>query len=386
MRPATHRPCGAGRHSPAFGIDPDAWLADWLGAAQRRNDTGGTRRASIDSIVHAPIPPAVRAPVIEAAQKITEGPGLFRSRLTTCAAASRRWNTRSWWSYEHDGETHRVQRTKTCRARLAVVPDAGQCRRSNSPIPSTHCWRSFMSRDLTAVDLADPALFAAGIPQQAFAAMRATPGLFWNAIDGDASDGFWAVTRHADIVEVSRDPETFSSAVGHIMIYDIDDDARCRASMIDMDPPSIPGCGVLSVRRSRHATCSRTPRSSGRVRAARRSHRTRRRGLGRPLPSEPIGVICDILGVPEADHALMIELSDHLVAAHRAPRCRPMHTATPRRFACCRSTRQPRMRSTSTLISAGGAARTRKTISSPSSSRPRLMVSTSARKSSPTFG
>ena len=95
-----------------------------------------------------------------------------------------------------------------------------------------------MSRDLTPVDLADPALFGSGIPHQAFAAMRATPGLLWNAIGGDVSDGFWAVTRHADVVEVSRDPETFSSAVGHIQIYDIDDDALdARASMIDMDPP-----------------------------------------------------------------------------------------------------------------------------------------------------
>ncbi len=50
--------------------------------------------------------------------------------------------------------------------------------------------------------------------------------------------GFWSVTRHADLVTVSRDTETYSSAVGHIQIYDIDDDAlAARASMIDMDPP-----------------------------------------------------------------------------------------------------------------------------------------------------
>ena len=94
------------------------------------------------------------------------------------------------------------------------------------------------ARVLAPVDLADPGLYDRGIPHDVFAALRATPGLVWNAIDGDPDDGFWAVTRHADVVEVSRDTTTYSSAVGHIQIYDIDDDAlEARASMIDMDPP-----------------------------------------------------------------------------------------------------------------------------------------------------
>lgn len=175
-----------------------------------------------------------------------------------------------------------------------------------------------MSRDLTPVDLADPALFGSGIPHQAFAAMRATPGLLWNAIGGDVSDGFWAVTRHADVVEVSRDPETFSSAVGHIQIYDIDDDALdARASMIDMDPP-------IHTRLRRLVSKAFTPRHvqsytlavRARVRAALDDLVAGGGGdwVDRVAKPIPIGVICDILGVPEADHALMIELSDHLVA------------------------------------------------------------------------
>lgn len=32
--------------------------------------------------------------------------------------------------------------------------------------------------------------------------------------------GFWALTRHADILEVSRNPETFSSARGGVNIVD----------------------------------------------------------------------------------------------------------------------------------------------------------------------
>ena len=175
-----------------------------------------------------------------------------------------------------------------------------------------------MSRDLTPVDLADPALFGSGIPHQAFAAMRVTPGLLWNAIGGDVSDGFWAVTRHADVVEVSRDPETFSSAVGHIQIYDIDDDALDeRASMIDMDPPIHTRLRRLVSKAftPRHVQ-SYTPAVRARVRAA-LDDLVAGGGadwVDRVAKPIPIGVICDILGVPEADHALMIELSDHLVA------------------------------------------------------------------------
>ncbi len=168
------------------------------------------------------------------------------------------------------------------------------------------------------VDLADPALYDKGIPHDVFAELRAQPGLAWNAIGGDPDDGFWAVTRHADIVTVSRDTGTFSSAVGHIQIYDIDEDAlEARASMIDMDPPIHTRLRrlVSSAFTPRHVQSYR-PQIRARVRAA--LDRIAETGDGdwvsevaKPIP---IGVICDIMGVPEADHDYMIELSDHLVA------------------------------------------------------------------------
>ncbi len=168
------------------------------------------------------------------------------------------------------------------------------------------------------VDLADPGLYRHGIPHEVFAELRANPQLSWNAIDGDPEDGFWAVTRHADIVAVSRDTDVFSSAAGHIQIYDIDADAlSARASMIDMDPP-------MHTRLRRLVSSVFTPRH---VRGYRRTIRARVRAalddlanggggdwvssVAKPIP---IGVICDIMGVPEADHGYMIELSDHLVA------------------------------------------------------------------------
>ena len=170
-----------------------------------------------------------------------------------------------------------------------------------------------LPRPLTPVDLSDPALYQRGIPQEVFATLRATPGLVWNE-----RESFWVVTRHAEVVEVSRDPETYSSEVGHIQIYDIDADARpARASMIDLDPP-------VHTRLRRLVSSAFTPRHVQDYRAAIRRRVVERldalvaAGSGdwvelvaKPIP---IGVICDLMGVPEADHGYMIELSDHLVA------------------------------------------------------------------------
>ncbi len=168
------------------------------------------------------------------------------------------------------------------------------------------------------VDLNDPQTFAAGIPQSAFAEMRANAGLTWSPAGRGSNAGFWSVTRQVDLVEVSRDPGTYSSAVGHIQIYDIDEDALdARASMIDMDPP-------IHTRLRRLVSSAFTPRHVQRYQAAIRDRvrnaldQIQADGGGDWVSTVaapiPIGVICDLMGVPEADHGFMVELSDHLVA------------------------------------------------------------------------
>ncbi len=166
------------------------------------------------------------------------------------------------------------------------------------------------------VDLADPGLYDRGIPHAVFAELRERPGLVPNP-DGPHGRGFWSVVRHADVVAVSRDTDTYSSEVGHIQIYDIDDDVRdARASMIDLDPP-------MHTRLRRLVSAAFTPRHVMGYREAAKKRidgaldRLTDAGGGDWVDTVaapiPIGVICDILGVPEADHRLMIELSDHLV-------------------------------------------------------------------------
>jgi linalool 8-monooxygenase len=59
-------------------------------------------------------------------------------------------------------------------------------------------------------DLKDPDLYVQQVPHELFAQLRREDPVYWNPeVDGR---GFWALTRHADIIEVSRRPDLFSSA------------------------------------------------------------------------------------------------------------------------------------------------------------------------------
>ncbi|WP_202093818.1 cytochrome P450 [Sphingomonas aliaeris] len=60
------------------------------------------------------------------------------------------------------------------------------------------------------VDLKDPSLYEAGVPWDVLADLRDNDPVHWNPESDGA--GFWSVTRHADIVDVSRQPLLFSSA------------------------------------------------------------------------------------------------------------------------------------------------------------------------------
>ncbi|WP_084581617.1 cytochrome P450 [Sphingomonas azotifigens] len=63
---------------------------------------------------------------------------------------------------------------------------------------------------LLQTDLKDPGLYEAGVPWDLFAALRREDPVHWTPETDGA--GFWSVLRHADIVEVSRQPQLFSSA------------------------------------------------------------------------------------------------------------------------------------------------------------------------------
>jgi cytochrome P450 len=88
-----------------------------------------------------------------------------------------------------------------------------------------------------AANLADAATYASGPPHALFARMRAEAPVCWHP--EPRGPGFWALTRHADVLAVSRDAATFSSARGGYMTQDMDPlaVAQSRLMLLGMDPP-----------------------------------------------------------------------------------------------------------------------------------------------------
>ena len=165
-----------------------------------------------------------------------------------------------------------------------------------------------------APEIADPRLYLDGMPHERFAQIRGMPGLAWHPY-GD--NGFWAVTRHADVRAVSRNPAVFSSAIGHTNLWDLEADAlEARRSLIDTDAPD-------HTRLRRLVAGAFTPKNIRRWEEAVRDITVEllddfvARGGGdwvelvaAPLP---IRVILAMLGVPVADADYLVELSNYLV-------------------------------------------------------------------------
>ncbi|MEP7112763.1 MAG: cytochrome P450 [Ilumatobacteraceae bacterium] len=85
-------------------------------------------------------------------------------------------------------------------------------------------------------DITDPDAYVNGVPHATFQRLRdSDPVSWWDEHDG--GKGFWAVTRYQDLLHVSRNVETFSSAQG-ITLEEMDaDDFEARRNMLEYDPP-----------------------------------------------------------------------------------------------------------------------------------------------------
>ncbi|QYB02090.1 cytochrome P450 [Rhodococcus sp. USK10] len=87
------------------------------------------------------------------------------------------------------------------------------------------------------IDLKSPDIYTEGVPYAFFDHLRSSEPVYWQPEENGT--GFWAVTRHADVVAVSRDSATFSSAVGTTQIDDFDEQTRAKqaAMLVNLDPP-----------------------------------------------------------------------------------------------------------------------------------------------------
>jgi cytochrome P450 len=77
--------------------------------------------------------------------------------------------------------------------------------------------------------------FAERVPHETFALLRREAPVWW--YDWPHGRGFWCVTKHADVVSISRDTKTFTSEQG-ANLEDLDEEQRtARQSMLETDPP-----------------------------------------------------------------------------------------------------------------------------------------------------
>ena len=168
---------------------------------------------------------------------------------------------------------------------------------------------------LNAPPLHDPQ-FLAGDPFPAFRCLRAEAPIYWHP-----TPGFWALTRHEDVVAVSRDPATFCSSRG-ILLSDIERPIMPRQSIIYIDPPE----------HAKYRKLVQPAFSPGRLRAL----EDRIAELVRALSSDidengindfvdvfaaplPLLVIADMLGVPGADRVRFKRWSDAIIDAGTQP-------------------------------------------------------------------
>jgi cytochrome P450 len=167
-----------------------------------------------------------------------------------------------------------------------------------------------------AIDLSDHDAFVDRVPYEWFDTLRRVDPVHWQP--ERQGRGFWAVTSHADVVEVSRDWATYSSEVGSSSLEDMAPDSlAARRSMIDTDPPA-------------HSELRQLVSSPFTVRSIRDYEelvqRISRQVLSEALPAGrfdfvehvaaavPIKVLCDLLGVPARDERLLIGLGDQMIA------------------------------------------------------------------------
>lgn len=164
-------------------------------------------------------------------------------------------------------------------------------------------------------DLASYDLFDDGLPLASFAEIRKQQGLTWCAEPNGT--GFWAVTRHKDIQAVSRDSETFSSAVGFTQMEDITEEGmEYRRSIIETDPPKHMDLRKLL---APFFTPRKVKECEDMVREVVNKHLDKFIAAGegdwlalvsKPIPIE---VLCRVIGLPEEDILFIIELTDYLV-------------------------------------------------------------------------
>jgi cholest-4-en-3-one 26-monooxygenase len=176
-------------------------------------------------------------------------------------------------------------------------------------------------------DFTDPDIYAHRLPVQELAELRRTAPIWWNEQPPDqggfGDGGYWAVTKHRDIREVSLRSDLFSSAAKSIVPRYREDLAAGqieagRASMIMMDDPE-------HSRLRKIVSRAFTPRAVGRLtdelyaRArliVTRAAAERSGDFVRQVACElPLQAIAGLLGVPPEDYDKLFDWTNNMIGS-----------------------------------------------------------------------
>jgi cholest-4-en-3-one 26-monooxygenase len=169
---------------------------------------------------------------------------------------------------------------------------------------------------LADVDLHDPDTFVRGVPHDAFRVMRKEAPIYFHKEPNGR--GFWCVTKHDDVITVSKDPHTFSSKRGatNIQDYAEEDLSVMQMMMLNMDPPQHNQFRKL-------ASTGFTPRMVARLEARIRESakdivdQIAKKGetdFVTSIAAElPLRAIADLLGVPQEDRHKLFDWSNRLI-------------------------------------------------------------------------
>jgi cytochrome P450 len=175
-----------------------------------------------------------------------------------------------------------------------------------------------MTPEIERIDLVDPDLYErGGMPHDQFDWLRANSPVFWHHGDRERGwPGFWALTRHEDVVHVSRNPEIFSSHERLSLFAELSDEdlALQQMMMLNQDPPE-------HTRRRGIVNRGFSPRAIG---ALEQHIRDICRQLVAEVPADadfvrdvaaplPLYVICELLGAPAEDRGKIFEWSNMLI-------------------------------------------------------------------------
>jgi cholest-4-en-3-one 26-monooxygenase len=175
------------------------------------------------------------------------------------------------------------------------------------------------------IDLTDPELYAHRVPTEEFAELRRSAPIWWNeqrtGSKGFGDAGFWAVTRHADVMDVSKNDKVFSSWENTAIIRfedNVDRDAidMQRIIMLNTDPPHHTDMRRIVSR-------GFTPRAISSLRDA-LTERARKivltaieEGTGDFVTDVacelPLQAIAELIGVPQEDRKKLFQWSNQMI-------------------------------------------------------------------------